>query len=127
MPNPCKSPAGSGFGTAVVGSRDTKALRFLLLFSGVMLALPPLPLFFWVADGEPFVGPTDYFDLSLVATSGCVGVAWVAWSSVLVLGICRKRLPVTWIWTLLGSFVFGGISFVVVYCYGVDRGWFPHW
>ena len=126
MLNPYESSATSNTDISS-DSRGSATIRSLLTFSGVVLALPPLPLFFWVADGEPFVGPTNYYDLSLVTFSGCVGVAWGIWASITILGIRRRWLPSVWFWTLLGAVVFGGISLFVVYCYGVDRGWFPHW
>ena len=76
MDNPYQSSDTGVTDVALANSRASTTLGFLLTFSGVVLALPPLPLFFCVADGEPFVGPTNYSDLSLVTFSGCVGIAW---------------------------------------------------
>ena len=128
MLNPYESsPTTNKSVDASIASRFWSTLRFLLTVSGVVLAMPPIPLFFWVADGEPFVGPVNYYDLTLVAITGCVGVAWGIWAFVANLGIRRRSQPSSWTRALLGAIILGGISLFVVYCYGVDRGWFPHW
>jgi len=56
--------------------------------------------------------------------NGFVGVAWGIWA-VTALGMRLRWLSRAW--TILIAVIFGGISFFVVYCYGVDQGWFPHW
>ena len=97
---------------------------FTLIVSACVLAIPPLPLFFWVADGEPFFGPAATEDLTLVAFSGTVSVLWLVWSTLLIYGVLRQWLSSGNLWWLVLSCIGAGISILVVYLYGYDQRWF---
>ena len=121
--NPYESPASLDISPA---AQSTGPYWFVpaMAITAVALSLPPLPLFFWVADGEPFVGPPQSADVFKVAISGAVAFAWVIWSAALCFGVWRYwLLPRNLAWITL-PLLAGGISVVVVFLYGFDQGWF---
>jgi hypothetical protein len=90
----------------------------------LLLALPPLPLFIWVAEGEPFFGPIRMADLFWVVFSGAIGFYWLVWIFIVSYAIWRKLLSRRWLSVIPASIIAGSVSFLVVYLYGVDRSWF---
>ena len=101
-----------------------------LITSAVLLSLPPVPLFFWVADAEPFVGPATIKELTLVSFAALTGLAWAIWAGVVVLGAVRQKNG-SWYFAslyavaILYAVIAGGLSFFTVYCYFFffDAGW----
>jgi len=95
-----------------------------LLVLALLLSIPPLPLFFWVADGEPFFGPPRYEDLILVSASAFVGFTWSVLVAVVLFNMIRRRLGKGWLFYSIYAILPGGISILVVYLYGSDQAWF---
>ena len=122
--NPYK-PTNIGAGASFEHAAPrTKLFAPMLALSAIVLLLPPFPLFFWVADGEPFVGPAQSDDLALVGLSGFVSMMWLAWSALLVYGVVRRWISRSSLALLLLPCFAGGISLLVVYLYGYDQRWF---
>ena len=118
------SSSGSGVPTARWPSKASPAYAVGLFFSGALLSLPPVPLFFWVADGEPFFGPAYTKDLTLVAFAALTGLAWAVWAGVIVVSVSRRKIGLAWLLAILYAALVGSLSFLTVYLYGSDRNWF---
>ena len=128
-PNPYRPPAEAS-SPASQDHRpldDAKRIKFFelaLIVSGILLSLPPLPLLFWVADGEPFFGPARSKDLLLIGFSSLIGISWVFWAGTVALGVIRKKIGMRWLLSTLYAAIAGGIAFLVVFLYGCDQKWF---
>ena len=96
------------------------AIRYLWIF-GVAGVLPPLPLFYWVFDGEPFVGPWYVRDVVFCSLSAVVSVGWFIWLVIHVVAIWKgwihKMTVVLWAIPIL----FGPLCLLVCYLYLHDR------
>ncbi|TWU43574.1 hypothetical protein Poly51_63340 [Rubripirellula tenax] len=95
-----------------------------LVTSGIVLSLPPIPLFLWLAENEPFHGSARPWHLAFVGIAGIVAVFWFIWAVALVIGIAQRWVAGNAAWYLLLASVAGWISISVVYDFGYDQGWF---
>ena len=95
-----------------------------LFISGILLSLPPIPLFLWLAENEPFLSTTRPSDLALVGIAGLVAMLWMLWAAVLIIGMTQRWVVRSAAWYLLVPCIAGWISFYVVYDFGCDQGWF---
>lgn len=68
------------------------AIRYLWIF-GLVGSLPPLPLFYWVYDGEPFVGPLYFRDVVLCILSAAVAAGWLVWFTIHATAIWKGWIP----------------------------------
>ncbi|MEM6331668.1 MAG: hypothetical protein AAF790_15665 [Planctomycetota bacterium] len=81
---------------------------------------PPLLLFSWVFDGEPFVAWNEA-DIGCCVFAGYIGAGWVAWGFVFCRLVATGRLPLPWLLLLLLPMFFGGVAFLSGYLYLCDR------
>ena len=98
--------------------------RDFLFYSAVCLSFPPIPLFCWVIEEEPFVGPPSRFEWTCVAIAVGTFLFWIGWAILLVRGILINLFPSHAIWFLSIPCIAGGISLLVVYLFGFDQQWF---
>ena len=122
--NPYKPPQAQCREIGIRVHKPSRLLRWSLIVTGLLLALPPLPLFLWVAEEEPFFGPSRMADLFWVVFSGAIGFCWVVWTIIVSIGVWNKWLSRRWLSVIPASIIAGSVSFLVVYLYGVDRSWF---
>lgn len=94
--------------------------RYLWIF-GLAGAIPPLPLFYWVYDGEPFVGPWFFRDVMYCALSAAVALGWLFWILLHAFAVYRgwnqKIAVVLWVIPIL----FSPLCLWVCYLYLHDR------
>ncbi|MEO1527135.1 MAG: hypothetical protein AAFX06_16975 [Planctomycetota bacterium] len=104
---------------------ERRWLRPVVLLSAVALSIPPIPLFGWVAEDEPFLAH-DPADVRRAALSLMVGSLWVLWGMFLIYAVARRWMPWRALLFLLLPLVFGGISFFVAIAYWGDRASSPY-
>ncbi len=103
-----------------VARSKTWMIQYLWIF-GVAGVLPPLPLFYWVYDGEPFVGPWYFRDVVFCILSAAVSVGWFLWLVIHAVAIWKgwvhKMAVVLWAIPTL----FSPLCLLVCYLYLHDR------
>ncbi|MEM6691794.1 MAG: hypothetical protein AAF664_20365 [Planctomycetota bacterium] len=109
---PCKMRAASS------------SLATRLRVSGILLAMPLLPLGSWIVADEPFVGPPDINEIVCVSIACIMTVVWVAWSFCVAWGSLTRRLHTAWLLAIPIGCMATFLSAFIIYAYGGDQRWF---